>query len=975
MQIQLPVPMPKSGDLKVTTRDFRVVEGNHGYAVHLGDRVLGFSGDDVAAVALKVEAGRLHISLQGEGGVALREYQVPSTDLLRQDLHNLSSAGIYFSPRESEELRNLMRLSMTGSVSRQEILLILDEISHMAPELAGTGRIDAGDLYPDLAKQVRQLMGAMPDDIQRYVLLSNRDQFSDQVWQAVCLLSKLDSERYPALTRFLAGETGFTYVTAAELREAVAYNPLNRPVPLTAVELGPFRQLVDLLGEFTVSGETRLPVFPQAVARMLFEHFPFQIPDFSAADSFEELEARLLDRLASQPAPGANSQTDNLRELLRQRLDVHRYRELADFLNGRPNALFGTEAREGLLHFLRHPPDGPAATTLGSIGEAAWQRITTFLRNQQVDLAALPSAWSTNTDTPHERLDLAKAFGSLSRERRLALFVMDHLDPVRDPELFQHFDTPRAGLTRLTPALEKALQAFLDRGFPPPVHGGLSQFQRSRFENLAEHLRARGELELPAGYLPLNGHLRRALADLDRPAPPEPAAPIDPRPRIAPERRDLHSLGQILLDQMQGYPAEVQDQRLTMLLRQHLQRFAQVAVLDRVWQGESIAREALEKPAPTPPELRAVAAELRAVADRLSGESNELSWSLWRRPRLSPDALPAGVRPSVEQRLLRDFEGPERYLQLDRALPERGREFDRQVEELSWVRRLQELAERLERHAEQGGARQHSALERSRQALVELRELLLHDGQGTWEFHGDSPLSREKFEQFRDFREALLKGRAPTPDKLFEAPFLRDNFGSAAEQRQQQEMRRLEPLFRETLQRFDREPAQVLDRLLDALTRPHEVSRGEAGQRVQQLVTNLHDFNQHQNLNQQPMYLSMPLKWGDAQSEMELAYFRLPGGSENKHRYLVVIHLDFDRWGHLRVDALREGEQLSATFFVANSRMRMHLNGELPRLQQALSRQGVGEIHLSVKQEPAKAESRVADLCLPRHDGELDFKV
>jgi len=123
------------------------------------------------------------------------------------------------------------------------------------------------------------------------------------------------------------------------------------------------------------------------------------------------------------------------------------------------------------------------------------------------------------------------------------------------------------------------------------------------------------------------------------------------------------------------------------------------------------------------------------------------------------------------------------------------------------------------------------------------------------------------------------------------------------------------------------------------------------------------------------MYMSLPLKWGEQESEMELAYFRLPGSGEKKRRFLVVIHLDFEQWGHLRVDALKEDEQISATFWVSSTAMCEHLKRDMAILRKSLSSQGVDSLDLSVKIEAKRAQKPVSQLCLPSHDGELDVQI
>jgi hypothetical protein len=108
---------------------------------------------------------------------------------------------------------------------------------------------------------------------------------------------------------------------------------------------------------------------------------------------------------------------------------------------------------------------------------------------------------------------------------------------------------------------------------------------------------------------------------------------------------------------------------------------------------------------------------------------------------------------------------------------------------------------------------------------------------------------------------------------------------------------------------------------------------------------------------------------------MEFAYMRLPSKDKSNQRFLVVIHLDFEAWGHLRVDALRQEGQLSATFWAENMAMHRQISKELHALEDRLEALGMGEVMLNTKLEPARASKAVSDLIVPKEDGELDFNA
>lgn len=108
---------------------------------------------------------------------------------------------------------------------------------------------------------------------------------------------------------------------------------------------------------------------------------------------------------------------------------------------------------------------------------------------------------------------------------------------------------------------------------------------------------------------------------------------------------------------------------------------------------------------------------------------------------------------------------------------------------------------------------------------------------------------------------------------------------------------------------------------------------------------------------------------------MELAYFRIPRSKEDQKRFLVIIHLDCTSWGQLRVDALKEDDTLTATFWVDNRKMQNMLMEDLHLLEDRLEAAGLQEAMLNVKFQPERAQTSVAELCMPNNEGEIDMSI
>ena len=75
------------------------------------------------------------------------------------------------------------------------------------------------------------------------------------------------------------------------------------------------------------------------------------------------------------------------------------------------------------------------------------------------------------------------------------------------------------------------------------------------------------------------------------------------------------------------------------------------------------------------------------------------------------------------------------------------------------------------------------------------------------------------------------------------------------------------------------------------------------------------------------------------------------------------------------MDALKEEDNLSATFWVETRKMHHHLLRELHQLEDRLEELGMGDVMLNLKIEPDRAAKPLLDLCAPSSDNELDVQI
>ncbi|CAM2070687.1 Flagellar hook-length control protein FliK [Sulfidibacter corallicola] len=1162
MKVQTPMPEPRRVRLDVN-RDgpVRLEQGNASYGVRLGDKLIGFSGEEARSVALSIEKGRLQVQVQSEAGQPLAQINVPHASALQQHMQVLQDAGIHFEARETAELAKLMQLSMNTGVTRTDILLMLDEIAHGVAQVQAPGAINAGDLYPELTNKVQALLRAMPEDIQRVVLLSNADRFDDATWRALQVLNKVDANLDPATYRFLTGKGPLDARVLAELPKIAAREPMGLPPLVKPLDAGAFQSLVEVLRtkapSLSVAGGPAWVRFPPALADQFFQTMNLEIPNFAAAGSFEELEQRFWVESALRHTGSTRSP---LAERLLHLLDAKSYHKLAAFLTGKPGIHFDGELKSALIHFLKHPPAKPPSERLTSLDPTALSRVKEYLGTQKLDLEkllgeGLPKAGQGRMLASHggERmLSLARTFAALDPAQKAAFFVLDRLDPVKHGDLFQFFNGEHR-LSQMTPSLQKSLERFLAQSNFPRVQQGLNAFVPARFDHLSDAIARMPHIGEPDGFLPANAHLRDALAgmgeggqttavDNDRFSQSrktfgelEPLLGKLPKDRVNRELTNLlrnhlldfkrvalidqawkagdvvdgllrgeadpratlprlvhtlktaryllsherhHPLGEVswdlwrqgertltsdnanpdlrervtaadrginrylwldrflaeraatetdpalfddqsriirldrflnsvrlngsrpqlfnILEQHRGLLRELSEvgaqepsllvdgfehalkglkgeeinDKITSFLQKHSSKFHRIALLDQVWKIGRLGERMAQGGGDPFEAARGMADGLRGLVRLLEQHGDaELDWDLWRQdvrdlPRRTDP------RPNLQDRLVREEQGMRRYLAMDRLLPDKDPGLEEKLREMSWIRRAERFLGQVEQHRGESLPKLMAAFQKNRALLSELTRFALEGEHHDWSFQTKSPLNARKAQQFEQVREQILAGQKPDLGSLFEGPFLKSEFGERAESHQRLEMKRLEPLFKEAMARMERQVDGLPTELLQSLLPEGADSIGK----IKQMLDLVRDFNQHQNLNQAPLYLSLPFKMGDRDTEMELAYMRLPG-SGDRSRFLVVIHLDFAGWGHLRVDALKERDQLNATFWVENRKMHHRVLADLHLLEDRLEELGLGEASLTVKVAPERAASSVADMCMPEDENRLDLSI
>jgi hypothetical protein len=146
-------------------------------------------------------------------------------------------------------------------------------------------------------------------------------------------------------------------------------------------------------------------------------------------------------------------------------------------------------------------------------------------------------------------------------------------------------------------------------------------------------------------------------------------------------------------------------------------------------------------------------------------------------------------------------------------------------------------------------------------------------------------------------------------------------------------------------------------------------------QTLESLLEKTNQFNRFQNLNDRPLFFSLPLTFLGETRPLTMLVLPLQRQRPEKDRFLVVIHLEFPDYGSVRIDGLRLGGTLSVTFRLEKERTLQLLKSHAPQLHARLATKGLSVRSLSMVLDPPRARRDLAELVSMPSDHDLDLNA
>lgn len=928
--------------------------------LRLGRHVVGFSKNP--DVQIEFQTGEKGITLRDVAGD--RVLRIPALQDVEQAAMELARRGLTFSQADRETIETVVRSALVSSPGVAELQMMMDELARAAP--ASTVR-EVSYVHAGISGRESHLLRLFPEEVQTLLLLSNLQNLPPGLAEAYRWMDKIQPEVDTLAMRFIRGEIPFSDSVARAMLQ-IAQRPSDSGSP-GSVTLD-HQAMLDLARwidreQISLTGQNF--GFSPAVLAHALTHFDLIIPENLQHEDAPSLLSHLRAGFASQRMAHNALETKWI-QFLEQYLQAALFPDLARFLSGQGPAHVGPEIRTQALELLKQPVQEASDPLTWNTTRALdlLKHLLQSSANTGMDANAISQRLSpghTALPTGTALLDLMRVLQTMSPSERQAVWILDRVDAQAHP-LVHRFFSHAGPSAPMHPSIARGiLELLATPNLSSAVHG-LEAVTREHISRLSDFLGRTGFPAPPAEEaFPMREALRQTLlehAQLFGTSPRASSGPVswrklwvditgDKAPkgfeaRLSLLERNAHRLNDSDVNRL-----------LTGLLKRHLAHFHEVAALDHVFQ----AQHTLKGEAPQEGPMSSLLHRLQALL--LRKEPDRLMWTLWK--AFGADEASGSALKAV----LGDVKGMKTYPMLDSLV-------DRDFEHRSFLGKLIPVAERLgslARTLETGQplpkAIDTQALWNDLEQLVKILITKKYgiEPQTAW-------LSPEKMRMLE-----TLKAQLPHPDAqlwnaFFQPPFQSEDASPERRLFFKRLMARLQPQLEAAVQRAQvdtRDIASQLERFLSSS--PHTAKPGAERpvDAITRFLETVRDFNQFQNLNDGPLYLSIPWQFQEHRGHLDLMLFKPRRQQTAARRYVVAIHLDFEAWGHLRVDAVKDRQDLSATFWAETPRMLSLIRRHLPRLASRIEAHGLLRVSLEARLSPQRACQTAADLC-QLHDGD-----
>ncbi|PIE02462.1 MAG: hypothetical protein CSA81_07295 [Acidobacteria bacterium] len=891
------------------------------WKVCMGDRTLDFSPKSTAK--LEVDAGGGKITLSDLNGSTLTQINVPDIDSLASTMKRLEveQVGIH-----ANAVVDFLKLMKTRSLTETDMHRLSSELEELIP--AEPLQVKPNHHVQNLSLQ--KVLPLLPQEMRQMALDYSMERLGEPMTSLQHLLSKVDAVKDPEITAFLAGKTQSLPEILPLIEELASRSKVFIQSCPPKIVPQALQKLLDWLQNHVVFQAAGASI-PVALEQALIEGNIYELPNISIFNSLHQIEE---DWMRQNLFKIEQNPLFKLEQVLLRVLNESDHAELLSFLTGNQkgwNELLALELKNALSSSLLKANLSP----LPPIRFSQLERLQAHNPNllKRVAASALPEMDSREFEL----------FIKASPNVKKGFWILDHLSSEKTPLLVSYFQgkLPSSLLTRpLRMEITRLLNLSQFEPSRPPLRDLLSTEMREpfrkRFYTFIKKLNAIHQTRGPLHYRPMSPVTQSLWKHIIQSDASDLTTGLSRLWRQHFKSHLPNDLGETLTQLFNTELSEdIRNELLSKILRRRIKPFQTLAFLNA-------ANQAVNNPADQDETSRLLEQALHGKLPKV------MSWNLHDRTHPLIRGFITGLEPEAS--------ASQFYQTCNRALPEWPQSFSEKIQLMEFSRQVSSL---LSKGVD---------LPEIESWLRNVLRFLARSQQTTWQTGLQSNLLLMDDSLTDTNTTGPLKNFLNTPDEK-----LQQKLGQLQEQGfSQNAIKDLYELFSRMKQRTRKGQVEFIQSMIEMI-RDGDLPKN-LPEKLIQFTDRLNDWNRFQNLNQGPLYFSIPLKMGEQTSSLEILYKSLSNREERK-RFLVVLHLDFKSMGHFRADILKEGQSLSATIWTGSEAMQARLHLRIHHLIEKLAQAGMANAKIAVKRHVERAATDLATLSARYHEGEFDLEA
>lgn len=902
------------------------------WKLRIGEQTLGFATDQAAQASVDLKGGAVQLS--DARGVPVNRVPLPDLQALLQEAARLNIDSVAI---RADQVPDFLRWLTTQSLRESDLRLFLAQLQTMVPseaaqqsrQISVQAALSSHFLGIEPA-QMSRILGLMPQEMVQMTLDYSLEIAGGSVEQLGHLLGRIDAQKDLDIVQFLAGRKPLQTVLP-HLEELVQRNQVLIQQSPSSLDPNSLQALLKWTAKQEIEpalGST----LPAQMRQTLLETGILSLPNFSLFDSLEEMELEWQAQTMKKLFTGKQLAFD--RRLI-QGLTREQFPQLHHFLTNRGITWQNSHLLEG-HHLIALPHD-----KLGAMNHLP--RIVPHQRN--VASFRLSAHLDKLTVSQPDATNVSAKFDLLRPIEKTGFWVLDHLTNEETPQLKRYFNA-KIPVEVFTDGLKNEIQTLFETRHLPPSRPDLKAALKDprfaeRFETLLNALRSNPKLPAMLRYRPLSPIVEKLFERLfpERPQP-EPQSSINQKWRAAfgdkLPKRITDGIEAVLKSIL---PKAEREELITGLLKRKFPQFKSLRLFNALLHLKSATNS---------PEGPPIQTALTWVKTAVSGSPGPSG----------PWILDSQQIRSVIPQINADSRSPGPiYEQLRQVLPEWPKSFSDRLQLMEYLSQAVELTNQV--------PQSETARATVQNWTEELFRFLLREPAGNWTRPSNQVVQQSQATPISHLGD-LLEGTLEQLGEGLEQLKKKGISGAALK-----ELKDLH-LKLEQMRSLKQDPESWLRNLIQTVDRGETIA--QLPEKLGRLLERMHDWNRFQNLNQAPLFFSIPVSIQEEQRQLEILYKPLRRKGKDC-QFLVVLHLDFERFGHLRTDILKRGKDLAVSFWTSTAAMKGRIENHLPWLRDQIAEQGLAVTELTVKHAKERAQKKPHELVVSYHEGTLDTKA